>query len=140
MKRRLSYVSNSSSTSFCIVGICVEYAKFDLSLNKDEMKRRFIEETRYEEDQINGWDDANLLYKFGDYFGFDEIAKDLDEDFVVRKYVEYDEHVAGMPITKMRLDETLLQFKTRVLEELKKIGFKGTVDDVEIIIDGGRDS
>lgn len=139
MKTRIGYVSNSSSSSFCIVGVTLENAEFDF--DRDALKEKFKKKCGrdYSDEEVDGFYDGYLLYQVANYIGEKNIA-DFDDGFEIRRYIENEDyHVGGMSITRMDLNETLLQFKTRVLTELKKIGFKGTVDDIDIIIDGGRD-
>ncbi len=45
MKTRLSFVSNSSSSSFCIVGVCIDDAPFDENKCK-KMRKRLTNDKR----------------------------------------------------------------------------------------------
>lgn len=102
MKIRKGYVSNSSSSSFFVVGVQYEQSKFD----KD-----------YDDLDLEGTD---LEYQNGisDYCG---------------------EYIIGIPILKMKDEQTLAQFKESIFEQLKKIGFIGNKEDIQILIDGGYD-
>ena len=107
MKIRQGFVSNSSSTSFCIVGVggCEE----------DEFTRKFVK-------------DEELLKKIqaDDGYGIYE----LDGDVSV--YMEcYDKIVyIGLDIGKIKDDETYNEFKDRALESLKKSGLNVTKEDI----------
>ena len=101
MKIRTNYVSNSSSSSFCILGIVVDYHEYeDLPISDCDL--------------IDTWTGISV---------YDE-----------------DELIIGASPTSMRDDETLAEFKERVLKQLRKLGFKDTkIKDLNWHIDGGYD-
>ena len=101
MKIRTNYVSNSSSSSFCILGIVVDYNEV-------------------------GYVDTDDLDDITSYTGIDNYS---EEDLIV-----------GAAPNRMRDDETLLDFKKRILEQLHQLGFKDTkLEDLDWHIDGGMD-
>ena len=109
MKTRLGYVSNSSSSSFCIVGIVTE---LDGDFKQDK-------------------DDSDYDYDF-----VERICKNLDFHRGIYDYSE-DRWIIGKSIKSMKDDETLASFKKRIFQELVKSGFTGGEDHIGIRIDGG---
>lgn len=95
MKVRQGFVSNSSSSSFCILGFTAKDGE-EIGYNKSELLR--------DENAISEWDDTRYI---------------------------------GAWPESMKDDETLLQFKTRIIEELKKFGIEREVKDLGWITDGG---
>jgi len=110
MKTRISFVSNSSSSSFCIMGIlCEKDTEAELFEGFDESKHSF----------------------YDDYFdGSDLEVRDGIEEF-------YGNYVVGKDVTFMKPDETRQEFRQRVFDALKAKGFTGTLDDVDFRVDGG---
>lgn len=106
MKIRSGFVSNSSSSSFCIFG------------------KRFVE--------------SDLEKGFEDYWEFLEYLDDLfpnlsvSGDFGAETYV----HV-GESLTDMKDDETFLEFKHRVHEEIKKVYPKTDFKELKIYEESG---
>lgn len=109
MKTRLGYVSNSSSSSFCIVGIVTD---LDGDFNR-------------------GKDDSDYDCDF-----VESICKNLDFHRGICDYGE-DRWIIGKSIESMKDDETLASFKKRIFQELVKSGFTGGEDRIGIRIDGG---
>lgn len=89
MKIRLGFVSNSSSSSFCVVG---------LELNKDSY--------------------------LSDFDNLDETIYDYFDDTPIEVYSEttnyYDSYIIGESIFHMKDEQTLLEFKKQIFEDIKK--------------------
>ena len=100
MKIRMGFVSNSSTSSFCLYGICVDREKF-IEITKQiapELTRQ-IDIDAGEAVEIVG-DKLNLQYSLGPY----------DDDMA---YI-------GLGPEDMKDDETVAQFKESVKSRLEK--------------------
>ena len=113
MKIRAGYVSNSSSSSFCIVGIAVY---------SGELGELF-----------------DLKEEYDDYHYYDFVKENLKGMDSHRGIEEYssDSVIIGKHIYAMNDDETLGNFKEGIFEQLKKAGYKGSLEDIKIYVDGG---
>lgn len=124
MKIRTGYVSNSSSSSFCIVGFVVEKDKhFDVNVlseaEKKELKR-FC-------DEYDDYDVAECLCK----------NSSLSVECGIDTYCN--QYLVGRPISSMHDDETLGKFKKQIFDVACRVGFRNlTIDDIKIHIDGGN--
>ena len=111
MKIRAGYVSNSSSSSFCIVGIAVYSGELG--------------------------DVFDLKEEYDDYYDFVyENLKGMDSHHGIAEYSS-DSVIIGKHIHAMKDDETLGDFKKGIFEQLKNAGYKGSLEDIKIHIDGG---
>jgi hypothetical protein len=101
MKIRTGFVSNSSSSSFCILGKSISQELY----NKIEGRLDASYNGLITKCAINDWDDS--------------------------KYI-------GMNPNKMNNDETLIQFKQRIVLEINKLTDEPVnINDLEWITDGG---
>lgn len=119
MKIRNGYVSNSSSSSFCVLGI-TQSALMDKN------------------PQIAEAFDNGDCEDLEEYLGINWRTTDIQVVSGISEY--YDEHIVGMSATEMKDDETLLDFKKRVTEWLKNKGLNVDVSDINWHIDGGMDN
>lgn len=145
MKTRAGFVSNSSSSSFCIMGIAIDnsecgddgsYEKFDFKL--DEFREYFKKERVEGElgvESIDDLSDIEILEASASH----ELIPDGFEYFEIQQGIEdyKGKLVLGFDIDMIREDETKHEFKSRVCEMLRRIGFKGDENDIEIIRDQG---
>ena len=95
MKIRTGFVSNSSSSSFCILGFVAK-------------------------------DDEEIGYRDSELLRYENAISEGDDTCYIGAWPE-----------SMRDDETLLQFKERIIEELKKFNITREVKDLGWITDGG---
>lgn len=111
MKIRTGFVSNSSSSSFCIVGVIANKTNFSIPETEDIFD--------FLEGHIDHYEN-NLTVKYG--------IENYRDDILV-----------GTPITAIDENKTIAEFKKETFDNLKKVGFKGNLTDVKICIDGGVD-
>ena len=138
MKVRSCYVSNSSSTSFCIVGIVATNDEFDVDSKK---LRAALVADGCDEEQVNRLDAPEIIDALNNRF-YDRKFRMLLGDISVRHGLgnySSDDVIVGLDIGRMRDNETLGQFKDRAYEQLKKIGFTGSREKISIFVDGGYD-
>ena len=136
MKVRLNYVSNSSSSSFCIVGIVATNDEFDV--DSKNLRTALVADGL---DEANSMDALEIINNLHCRF-YDRKFRMLLGDISVKNGLgnySSDDVIVGLDIGRMRDDETLGQFKDRAYEQLKKIGFTGNREKISIFVDGGYD-
>ena len=137
MKVRLNYVSNSSSSSFCIVGIVATNDEFDV--DSKNLRTALVADGL---DEANSMDALEIINNLHCRF-YDRKFRMLLGDISVKNGLgnySSDDVIVGLDIGRMRDDETLGQFKDRAYEQLKKIGFTGNREKISIFVDGGYDA
>ena len=115
MKIRTDFVSNSSSSSFVLWGV-------DFDVN--ELAQKLKDAGLLKEDENADEYSDTPLYEFFENAGFDYGESVIGDDTVV----------LGMKPDEMKDDETLAQFKQRVVEKLKAANIPvGGVGDIKLI-------
>ena len=127
MKIRTDYVSNSSSSSFVLLGKTMTFDKFVESVKAAGFKSQCSEDDEYYVDfweikdwivdKTKGFIDAEASGEAGDY-----------EDVVV-----------GVDPSKMNDIDTLKDFKNEVISKLETIGIDAKLSDIEFT-SGGSDA
>lgn len=120
MKIRTGFVSNSSSSSFCIYGICK---------SEDEIKEALIEngiatEEELEDGLYDYFDEWSYIYNLTQNGVSEEEAKQKSSerpfaDFEV--YHPYDDYYLGIPWSAIRDDETGAQFKKKIEDKMREL-------------------
>ena len=143
MKIRTDYVSNSSSSSFVIVGKV--FSDLDglmdtLAKDKDKLLEELNKEYQSECESIDDFIEqeslSEVLYHVLENTG-------LDFQIAGRDWGDAEEVLVGYDMKdgdhKMKDSETLKDFKTRVVDALNEKGLDAKYDEVDIVT-GGSDA
>jgi hypothetical protein len=118
MKKRLGFVSNSSSSSFVVWGIQLDTCEDKLKEKCTEQlfKRLYDEQEEYIKE--------DLVEELYDWTEDDGLVANDDESGYIQ---------IGLYAEKMKDDETLKQYKEKVLQKLIEKGIKAKYEDIHWI-------
>lgn len=126
MKIRLDYVSNSSSSSFMIVGSVFNYDEIvEMAKLHKVTSEYYPDSTDYDE-----WDGYELVEALEAKFPGLTFTRGIEN--------YYDDYCIGMEYEAMKSNETKNEFEARIKEKLKEL--TGKNQKIECLVDGGRDS
>ena len=130
MKIRFDFVSNSSSSSFMVVGKAFTYDDLVAIAKHNKLTSKYHEAKDGEEPDYESWDSYDIISELESKF------PDLEFNRGIENY--YDEYCIGMGYGSMKSDETRKDFETRIAKLLAEM--TGTeIAKVGCIVDGGRD-
>jgi len=117
MKCRIGFVSNSSSESFCMFGIGIEYYEVIKKLNK-KYKKLFDKEFKIKDDNYSNIEKYDLF----------EFLNNIDLNIKCNSGPPYEDYIyIGKEWCDIKDNETGLQFKNSIKNEIKLL-FKDSED------------
>ena len=130
MKIRADYVSNSSSSSFMVVGKAFTWDDLVAMAKHNKLTSEYHQVEDGEESDFEDWDSYDLISWIEKKF------PDLDIHYGIENF--YDEYCIGMDYEKMKSDETRNDFEKRIAKQLSEM--TGTeITKVDCLVDGGRE-
>ena len=130
MKIRRDYVSNSSSSSFMVVGKVFGFDELVEMAKHNKLTSEYHEVPEGEEPDYEDWDSYDIISGLEEKFPELEICPGIDS--------YYEDYCIGMGYGAMKEDETRKEFETRIAKQLSEMTGKD-IKKVSLLVDGGRD-
>ena len=130
MKIRIDYVSNSSSSSFMVVGHAFDNEELVKIAEHLNLVSEYQENSEDTPEDYSEWGTGEIVEELEERF------TDLDFQHGLENY--YDEVCIGMTYDQMKDSETKKEFEKRIEDRLKEMTGKKTIK-VECLIDGGME-
>ena len=130
MKIRADYVSNSSSSSFMVVGKAFTWDDLVAMAKHNKLTSEYHQVEDGEESDFEDWDSYDLISWIEKKF------PDLDIHYGIEDF--YDEYCIGMDYEKMKSDETRKDFEGRIAKQLSDMCGK-EINKVDCLVDGGME-
>ena len=130
MKIRTDYVSNSSSSSFMVVGKSFTFDDLVDIAKHNKLTSKYHEVKDGEEPNYEDWDSYDIISELEEKFPDLEFNRGIDS--------YYDEYCVGMGYGSMNPDETRKDFEARIAKQLTEMTGK-EITKVDCMVDGGRD-
>jgi hypothetical protein len=130
MKIRTDYVSNSSSSSFMVVGKVFTWDDLVAMAKHNKLTSEYHQAEGGEEPDYEDWDSYDIISELESKF------PDLEFNRGLENY--YEEYCVGIGYWGMKPDETRKDFEDRIAKQLTEMTGK-EITNVSCLVDGGRD-
>lgn len=130
MKIRTDYVSNSSSSSFMVVGKAFTWDDLVDIAKHNKLTSKYHPVKDGEEPNYEDWDSYDIAFELEGKF------PDLEFNRGLENY--YEDYCVGIGYGGMKPDETRKDFEGRIAKLLTEMTGK-EITKVDCLVDGGRD-